>query len=173
MQMLVRGTAAPVMVALMLAGALELGLFFAIRSAAAVYRIDEAFPLPSGYSLDSRYVAPTSARCSLLRVTADTCPYGRQDRAQYTRLVDEAERVGCRTLAIAPIAGQMAPTEEGPSIQLQFIEMNLGRALDPFLTPQTILLDGEGRVKWQRQGAMNDLELELALEALERVLQGS
>jgi len=171
MHVLVRRTAAPVMVVLMSAGALELGLFFAIRSAAAVYRIDEAFPPPSGYALDSRYVAPASARCSLLRVTADTCPFGRQDRAQYMRLVDKSRSVGCRTVAIAPIAGQMVPTEDGPSIQLQFVDMGFGRALDPFLTPQTILLDGQGRVRWQRQGAMDDLELVLALEALERILQ--
>jgi hypothetical protein len=56
--------------------------------------------------------------------------------------------------------------EDSNVVQLQFVDMNLGRVIYPFLTPQTILLDRNGRVKWQRQGSLDERSLEQGLQAI-------
>jgi hypothetical protein len=53
-------------------------------------------------------------------------------------------------------------------MQLQYVDMKLGRTLYPFLTPQTILLSGEGRIIWAQEGSMDDQALSVALSALGR-----
>jgi hypothetical protein len=102
----------------------------------------------------------------MIRITSDGCPYCGRDRGQYVRLAREAARAGCRVVALAPRIGMMALRGDEPALQLQYVDMKLGRALNPFFTPQTVVLDGEGRVGWQRQGAMGDRDLALALETL-------
>lgn len=156
-------------VALIVVSALELGLFFTLRGGANLYSTHERFPVPSGYLLDNRYMAPTAARCYLVRVSSDSCPYCRLDQGQYTRLVQQAQETGCETIILAPVAGEMKLRENSPSMQLQYVDMTLGHALKPLVTPETILLDGRGRPTWQEEGAIDERALEQALHALGRL----
>jgi hypothetical protein len=80
---------------------LELAFFLGIRRRANLYRLDEPFPEPSGYLLNSQYMASRAAPCYLLRVSSDSCPYCRLDRQQYERLVQEAQRSSCETIILA------------------------------------------------------------------------
>jgi hypothetical protein len=53
-----------------------------------------------------------------------------------------------------------------PSMQLQYVDMNFGRVLKPFVTPETILLDAHGWPVWQQEGEMNENALGFALQTL-------
>lgn len=147
----------------------ELALFFILQGHAELYRADEPFPPPSGYLLDSHYMAAMRAPCYVLRISSDSCPDCWLDQQRYARLVGQAKEAQCETVITAPVAGEMKLDPNSPSLQLQYIDMNFGRVLKPFVTPETILLDARGRPVWQQQGAMNDNSLGLALHALERV----
>ena len=105
------------------------------------------------------YVAPTEAPCYVIRVTADECPYCRRDQSQYGRLVAEAQRAGCQVSAVGPRVGDVAIRQDRDVVQIQYVDMRLGRSLNPFLTPQTILLDHTGRLRWHRQGSLNDQDV--------------
>jgi hypothetical protein len=156
-------------VALIAISTLELGMFFAIRWYARPDQLNGTFPMPSGYLLDGRYLAPISASCYVLRLTSDGCPYCRLDKSQYTRLFQRAKEAGCQTLLLAPKLGQMELNEDGLAIQLQFVDMKFGANLDPYLIPRTILLDQNGRLRWQQEGAMDDRTLRKALKVLETI----
>jgi len=147
----------------------ELALFFILQGHAELYRTDEPFPPPSGYLLDSHYIAAVRAPCYVLRVSSDSCPDCWLDQQEYARLVRKAKESRCETVIAAPVAGEMKPDPNSPSLQLQYIDMEFGRVLKPFVTPETILLDAQGRPVWQQQGAMDDTSLGLALHALERM----
>ena len=153
-------------VALCVVATIELGSFVVMRKAADVYRAGQSFPIPSGYQLDGRYLSGTPAACFVVRVTADECPYCKQDLAHYSTLTQRATEHGCRIIELSPRVGQMAPRAGTPAIQLQYVDMALGRALNPYATPQTILLNRDGRMTWQRQGAMDDEDIGAALDSL-------
>jgi hypothetical protein len=51
-----------------------------------------------------------------------------------------------------------------------YVDMDLGKTLIPFLTPETILLDRTRRVAWYQEGAMDDRGLSDALRALHSVV---
>lgn len=154
---------------LIVTSAVELAFFFWVRSHVNLYSSGDPFPVPSGYLLDNSYMTSKSARCYLLRVSSDGCPYCRQDQPQYTRLVEQARKAGCESVILAPIAGQMELRENSPSAQLQYVDMSMGRVLKPFMTPETILLGGRGRPAWQQVGSMDDDALARALKALRRL----
>lgn len=145
----------------------ELAFFFIFQRNAELYRADEPFPPPSGYLLDSHYMAAARAPCYVLRVSSDSCPDCWLDQEKYARVVRQAKQSRCESLITAPVAGEMRLDPKSPSLQLQYVDMRFGRVLKPFVTPETILLDARGRPVWQQQGAMNDNSLGLALQALE------
>lgn len=138
---------------------LTLGLVIVLvilRRVDRIYELGEVFPPLSGYSIDMQYVPAADGRCRLIRVTADNCPYCRADQDQYAHLVEQARRAGCQVATIGPRAGDVALQPEADIVQLQYVDMRFGRALDPFGTPQTILLDTSGRVVWHRQGPLRE-----------------
>lgn len=152
--------------ALLVSGCVASVLLFGLRRAAVVYRIGDVLPVPSGFTVDVRYVPSVSAPCHLIRIATDACPFSRQDRQQYLRLLAAARKRGCSVIAMAPVIGQMAIDPDPSVVQLQFVEMSLGRVLDVSMVPQTVLLNGSGAVVWQRQGAMNDRDVARARAAL-------
>ena len=145
----------------------ELVFFFIVQRHAELYRTDEPFPPPSGYLLDSHFMAALRAPCYVLRVSSDSCPDCWLDQEKYARLVRKAKESRCETVITAPVAGEMKLDRNSTSLQLQYIDMEFGRVLKPFVTPETILLDAQGRPVWQQQGAMDDTSMGLALHALE------
>jgi hypothetical protein len=105
-----------------------------------------------------------------VRLSSDACPYCRVDQPQYKRLLEKTTRAGCTSVILAPKAGQLRFKGDGSGTKhLQFIGFDLGLALNPFSTPQTILLDRGGRVMWYREGTMDDRALSRATSALGEV----
>jgi hypothetical protein len=153
-------------VALVVLSILELGLIYALRRVSGLYSAGEKFPALSGYLLNQRFWVAPSVPCQLLRVTSDGCPYSVLDQRQYWALLQRAREAGCLTVVVAPRNGDVELNEDSNVVQLQFVDMNLGRVIYPFLTPQTILLDRNGRVKWQRQGSLDERSLEQGLQAI-------
>ena len=73
-------------------------------------------------------------------------------------------------MILSPQTGQQKLNlNSGQALQLQYVDMQLGRALNPFTTPQTILLDAEGHVIWAWEGAMDGDALSHALQALSKL----
>ena len=156
-------------IVLIVINAFELAFFFAMDRAAGLYGGCDQFPLPSGYLLDHRYTASRGAPCYLIRVSSSGCPYCRLDQAQYGRLVRQAQKVGCETIIMAPMARNAELYNDSRVVRLQYIDMKFGRALNPFMTPQTILLDSGGRVVWSGEGAMDNHSLADGIRALDKL----
>jgi hypothetical protein len=55
------------------------------------------------------------------------------------------------------------------SVQLEYIAMPLGRALIPYLTPQTLLVGVHAKLVWFRAGAMDEQALRGGLAAMRKV----
>lgn len=111
-----------------------------------------------------------TAPCYLIRVSADGCPYCRLDQPQYTELARRVQDIRGKTILVAPKTGQIEwPEGDGKTMQLQYVDMKLGRALYPFLTPQTILLGRDGSIIWAQEGSMSDQALSAAVSALGRI----
>ncbi len=102
--------------------------------------------------------------CYLLRLTSDDCPYCWADKPQLGALQASARSAGCEEVQIAPKTG-LVPLQAG-KVQLQYVDAAFARVLDPFLTPQTILLSGTGVVVWYRAGEMDNRSLAEARRAL-------
>jgi len=148
----------------------ELGFSFAIHRRASLYGRSDGFPLPSGYLLDKRYYIPSSAApCHLIRIYAKGCQYCLLDKPLYAQLAQQAEKVGCEMVVIAPRAKEAELYNDSRVVQLQYIDMKFGQALNPFITPQTILLDGSGRVVRFEKGAMDNSSVAHAIDALHKL----
>lgn len=156
-------------VALIITNCVELGLFFKFRNDARIYRPGVRFPRPSGYLMDKSYFTEDLAPCFLIRVSSDECPYCRLDQDPYALFVQQARQKGCRPLILTPVAGKKLVVNSEEALQLQYVDMRLGRALNAFMTPQTILLDAEGRLVWAWEGTMDDRALARALKALGKI----
>jgi hypothetical protein len=150
---------------LLLASCAEMAAFFVLRGESRLYRVGESFPQPSGIQLNGMYFGADAA-CYLLRVTADGCPYCIRDAGVFTVIARRAREERCAVIALAPYVGQIKASPDTSAVQLEFVDMQLGRVLEPSLTPQTILLSGDGRLLWQRQGSLSAADEPRAMAAL-------
>jgi hypothetical protein len=158
-----------ILVALSIACCCEMAVFALLRRGAEVYKSGTALAVPQGISVSGMFLEPRAAACFVIRVTADGCPYCKQDSAHYERIAQEAHSRGCVVVAVAPEAGQMKATGSSLAVELEYVDMKLGRALDTSLTPQTLLIGPSGVVLWQRQGAMNGDDERNAISAVSHV----
>jgi len=157
-------------VVLIVVNVAEVLLFFKTRSGARMYHSSAQFPAPSGYLADQGFLSPEPAPCFLIRLSSDACPYCRLDRGLYMHLVRQARQAGCESIVLAPKAGQVkSGGVSSGTLHLQYVDMKLGRALVPVLTPQTIILDRAGRIVWDREGSMDKRALSDALRAVREV----
>ncbi|HEX3746748.1 MAG TPA: hypothetical protein VHW09_22575 [Bryobacteraceae bacterium] len=89
------------------------------------------------------------------------------DRSRYEQLRAQAQKVGCRSILLAPKAGQIAPKEDTDrKTLLQFVDLNFGRTLNPYMTPQTLLLDGLGEIIWEQEGSIDESALSAGIRRL-------
>jgi len=154
----------------MVVNAFEMAFFFKIQHDSRIYNRSIHFPVPSGYLLDSSFLPASAAHCFLLRLTSDACPYCHLDQPEYKRLVAEAQKDGCKVVTLAAKLGQVKPNGNlGGIAQLQFVDINLGQALNPYSTPQTILLNSDGKIAWDREGSIDPASLSEALHALTKI----
>jgi hypothetical protein len=138
-------------------------------SQSAVYPVDQQFPAIAGIGVDGSTRAERQARCYVIRSTADDCPYCTADYPSYMRFTHAANEAGCDIVAIAPRAGQLSATAGEEGHELEFVAMDLGDALYPYLTPQTVVLDAARKVRWHRQGIFDEPSLRDGIAALQRL----
>lgn len=154
-------------VALIVVSVFELLALYALRRESALYRSQLTFPTPSGYIAGRVVSGAGDSPCSLLRLSSDYCKYCRIDQPHYKSLRAAATNAGCSSFLMAPKAGHLKFQEDGSGTKfLQFVDFEMGRALNPFSTPQTILLDRTGRVLWYRDGTMDERAAASAIRAL-------
>ena len=140
-----------------------------LRRTDGVDRTGQTIPMLAGYSVDATYLEVAPGQCTVIRVTSDDCPYCKQDQRQYEHVVADARRRHCSIAIVGPRVGDITMTSGGGVRPLQYVDLGVGRALMPFLTPQTILVDASRRLVWQRQGALNDDDVLTASRALDRM----
>jgi hypothetical protein len=124
---------------------------FRIRSDDRIYDAAVRFPVPEGYMSDGRFVAASAAPCYLLRVATERCLYCRLDKGRFAVLAGEALKAGCRSVTVAPRADGGAGVDS-----LELVDLALGRVLNPVITPQTMVVDGTGRILREQDGAMDE-----------------
>ena len=145
----------------------EMGFFYSTRKEAELYRSGSNFPLPSGYLSDGKFMPRVEAPCTLMRLSSDGCPYCKIDQPRYHELLERGRQAGCVSILLAAKTGQVNfKGDDFGTNYLNFIDVDLARALNPLSTPQTILLNREGRVIWSRVGTMDGRSLSNAIEAL-------
>ena len=151
-----------------------IALTYIQRTSPSFYAADSKFPLSSGYLSGPTVKKADRAPCVLLRMSSDRCRYCRMDQPFYKRLIDASRLQGCASFVLSPKTGQIDFRDDGTGTQYwQFVDYQVGRYLDPFLTPQTILLDSEGRVRWFREGTMDARSLTGAMRAMDILRQTS
>jgi hypothetical protein len=140
-----------------------------LRATDGFYVIGQTIPELAGYSVDGTYLEAPRGQCTLLRVTADGCPYCKRDLCQYERVVAEARRRNCFIAVLGPRVGDITMDSGGGVRPLQYVSFDIGRALTPFVTPQTLVVDASRRLVWQRQGALDDDDVVAAARTLQRI----
>lgn len=145
-----------------------LAFYFWLRPRAGLYRIGEHFPAPTGYLPNGRALVTAARRCYLLRVTAVGCEFCRQDQPEYRRLSAAARQSGCEVFDVAPKPEWEGAVQPG-DLQLEYIAMPLGRALIPYITPQTLLVAADTELVWYRVGAMDGRSLQGGLGAVRKL----
>jgi thiol-disulfide isomerase/thioredoxin len=155
---------------MLLVNGVLLGAYAVLNSStSSVYPADQQFPAIAGIGVDGSTRQGRDSRCYVIRITADNCPYCKLDYPAYTRFARAADQAGCDLVAVAPRAGQMSATAGEEDRQLTFVAMDLGEALYPFLTPQTIVLDAARKVRWHRQGTFDEPALQDGIAVLQRL----
>jgi hypothetical protein len=125
------------------------------------------FPVPAGGLQNGSVAAVKDAQCYVIRVGTDRCQYCRKDYDKYAQLAREAMRVGCGSVSLSPTVSQRPERMViGSQEAFTFVDLEFGRVLMPFATPQTILLNRARRVLWEADGAMDNHKLEDGLRAL-------
>lgn len=155
-----RGVSTAAIIVLIAVNGIEVA-FFLVARRARVYAHDSYIARPSGYLLDGNFRGQRSlaSRCYLIRVYSKECPLCKADIDKYRILAHRAQTLGCRAISIAPTAEDADRDGDSSVIRLQYVDMAFGRALMPFLTPQTMLLDSRGRVVWSRVGTLDGTAL--------------
>ncbi|MGH9393014.1 MAG: TlpA family protein disulfide reductase, partial [Terriglobales bacterium] len=133
------------------------------------YRLGERLPIPAGYLVDGHFLAPRVRPCFLLRLATDECPYCRSDAQSLQPLMVAAEAARCETVFLAPKSGTMTAALPNSAMLLQGVGLDLGRVLDPYLIPQTLLLDRGGKIVWFRVGSLAAVDLASAQRALAKL----
>lgn len=155
--------------ALIVVNLFQLALFYWVRGRTGLYDTTAKFPALAGYLSNNQRYVPALAPCVLVRLSSDSCQYSRLDQPYYLRLVEQARRAGCESVILSPKSGQLNFQGDGlGTLHLRFVDYRLGQMLIPFVTPQTILLDRDGRILWYREGTMDPKALARALRELGR-----
>jgi hypothetical protein len=133
---------------------LALGLFLWLRPRVGLYGVGDRFPIPAGLTADGQLIPKAAAPCYLIRVATAGCPYCRQDKPLFDRLLGSANRAHCEAIALVPSVTDLSPSLGGGGLlQLVYVDMGLARELVPYVVPQTLILGRDGSIIWEAIGA--------------------
>lgn len=139
-----------------------------IRSARPTASLTEGaqFHLSSGIDVMGEAWKARDALCRVIRITDDNCEFCKKDAPSYDTLLEAARLSTCEIIEISPLAQTMAVNPRPSVTQLQFIARDVGPALYPFVTPQTIIVDKEWFVKMTKRGGFDEQSLSKALSLM-------
>lgn len=132
--------------------------------------IGAKFPPFSGIDVEGRFWQSRDSACRVIRVTDDDCSFCKKDMPAYGDLIMVALGASCEIIEISPMAGQMTANPRDGVVQLEFVDTDLGSTLYPFVTPQTVILDGQWHIKWTKRGMLDRDSLAKGLAVLESFL---
>lgn len=127
----------------------------------------EAIPRFSGVDISGNKWSPAYAPCRVIRLTEDDCVYCKKDRPSYSALIEAALRFSCEVIELSPKAGGMTADPRKGVVQLKFVDSDVGSAMFPFLTPTTLVVDGNWVLKWGRRGMFDEVSLAEGIAALD------
>lgn len=123
-------------------------------------------PAIAGVAVSGDLWKSSGAGCHMVRVTEDSCAYCRKDRPNYERLIETALQANCEVIEVAPRAGKLALDVRPGVVQMKFVTTDLGPAVYPFVTPQTVLLNENWEVAYIRRGMFSEQALGDATAAI-------
>ena len=126
----------------------------------------DRMPPVSGIDINAAPWKSADTKCHLVRITEDTCAFCRRDRLNYERLSQAALQSNCEVIEIAPRAGKLGPNARPGVVQMKFVAVDLGPAVYPFVTPQTVVLDRNWAVSYIRRGMFDEKALGDAVEVV-------
>jgi hypothetical protein len=151
-------------IALTLANLLLVALFFAAKREANLYGAGFILDQPSGFVRPGKYWKSGAGRCLVIRVSSDGCPSCLADQVLYSKLVTSAAAQGCEVATILTSEGStLGEKGESRVEEVEYVDFRLGKILNPFITPQTMLLNSAGRLAWFREGTIDQESLNKAM----------
>lgn len=133
----------------------------------------DTFPRLFGVDVNGNAWEPSDVPCRLVRITDDQCSYCKRDKPSYEKVLDAARQASCEIIEVAPKAGGMAYDPRPGIVQLKFVGGDIGSALYPFVTPQTIILDRDWTVKMTKRGVFDEDSLSDGLKLLSTLKQSA
>lgn len=144
-------------------------LFLKLKHEFHQYALGEVAPILSGVRVDGSQWQAQPASCRVIRITDDSCQFCRSDEPSYAAFRQVATQASCEIIEIAPRAGDMRQSARDGVVQLKYIDVDMGPAIFPMMTPMTFILDGNWKVKWMRRGTFSKSALEDGTRALKNV----
>lgn len=124
------------------------------------------FRLHSGIDVQGGTWKARDVPCRVIRVTDDHCLFCKRDAPSYGKIADAARLSRCEIIEISPLAQTMAFNPRPSVTQLQFVAGDVGTALYPFVTPQTIIVDKNWYVKMTKRGGFDQTSLTKAISLI-------
>jgi hypothetical protein len=131
--------------------------------------VGSVFPAFLGIDIEGERWSPQKAPCRIIRVTDDDCTYCKQDRNEYQSLVTAGVIASCEVVEIAPRASGIGRTVMNGVTQLKYVNADLGEALFPFVTPQTIIVDENWVVQLTKRGVLDSSSTRRAVAILDKL----
>lgn len=130
------------------------------------------FPKFTGVDLKGAAWASRDVPCRVVRITDDNCAYCRLDQPFYDSILSAAADASCEVIEMAPRSGGIAYNPRPGVVQLKYVDTDVGAAIYPFATPQTIVLDRNGSVRMNRRGAFDERSLAGTIALLQSLAAG-
>jgi hypothetical protein len=137
--------------------------------AGSALRVGETFSAFSGIDVNGVKWTPRDSPCRVIRVSDDNCSYCKQDQPSYDSILSMAVAASCEVIEMAPKAGTLAYDPRPGVVQIKYVDTDVGEALFPFVTPQTIILDHDWKVWMNRRGMYDEESLADAIMLLAQV----
>lgn len=151
-----------------LANVVAIAGYFGLSHLPGLYRIGTQFPVPSGYFLNTlpEESSQLAGRCALIRFGDRFCPDCRRDTLMLAQLASASRAHGCEYLELAPDSESAQLRAPLGAQQLGYVDLQFGLALNPYVTPTTIILDRGWRMRWYWPGSLDRTSIRGALAAL-------
>jgi hypothetical protein len=128
-----------------------------------------SIPQPVGYDRAAVPIDYGHPTCAAYRFSSGQCGYCRQDAPRFLLLERELRKAGCRTLVIAPTAGNEPPETNNASVDgpflLSYVDPAFAAATTFSVTPTTVIVKAD-LVIWSKIGVLQAEDVAAALASV-------